>query len=255
MSLSFSTTQFEVLDEGSSQGQVSRVDFVGSSVSAAVSGDLATVTVSAPTTTPTMKVTFDFGNTGRYVISGFDGGVGANGVSLSSGSSSGNTTTVKAHIALDAGFNVYAGSPIFTTSILCNSLTKASGSGSSFFGIGQPTVAGSGHTYTVRHIGFKILKSGGTVSLYATQADGTTETASAALTTLSDSDSLDLIARVNGTSSVDYYYRKNGGSLSSATNLTTNIPSGTSTDLQFSVSNNSTAFTFAFACPYASYER
>lgn len=65
-----------------------------------------------------------------------------------------------------------------------------------------------------------MLYSGSDHTLYATQADGTTELASSALTTVTGADILELVAIVNGTTSVDYYWRKNGGSLSSVTTLT-----------------------------------
>lgn len=155
-------------------------------------------------------------------------------------------------LTLASGFNPYAGSPIFTCSF---GLSPINSTGSAYVGIGAVTVAGTGHTFTDSHIGFKVLISGGVASLYATQAGGS-ETASSALTTLADTDMVDVIAVVNGTSSVDYYWRKNGGALSSATNLSTNIPSAaTDKVLDFSISNNSTAVTQTMWLTSASYER
>ena len=142
-----------------------------------------------------------------------------------------------------SGLQLYVGSPVFSLNCRMITLNAASGTADMYFGIGACTVAASGITFTDKHIGFKITKASGTVSLYATQADGTTETASSALTTLANSDNLDLIAVVNGTTSVDYYWRKEGGSLSSATNLTTNIPTSTTVSVtRYSISNDSTAF-------------
>ena len=109
------------------------------------------------------------------------------------------------------------------------------------------TVAGTGHTFTTNHIGFKILKAAGVVSLYGTQADGVTENATSALTTFAENDTFDLVFKVNGTSSVDYFYRKNGGALSAATNLTTNLPTANTQTLQLSSSNVSTATAFNIA--------
>lgn len=149
---------------------------------------------------------------------------------------------------------LYLGSPIFSTRILVTAFTN--NVGSIYCGLGNPTVATTGHTWTVGHAGFKIVKSGGVVSLYATQADGSTETASSALTTVADGDELDLMLRINGSSSVDYYWRKNGGSMSSATNLTTNMPAGTSQQAQFSVScNNSDNAPIDVTFSHASYIR
>lgn len=128
-----------------------------------------------------------------------------------------------------------------------------------FFGLGLPTTGGSGITFTSSHIGFKIIRSAsGTINLYATQADGTTETASSSLTTLFEGSgsqqALDLIIKINGTTSVDYYWRINNGSLSSATNLTTNIPTGI-TQIGIAVSNVGVATQSIIAISGASYER
>lgn len=57
-------------------------------------------------------------------------------------------------------------------------------------------------------------------------SSGSTGNATASLTTVTDGDVLELICVVTGTSNVAFYWRKNGGALSSATNVTTNIPSG-----------------------------
>lgn len=46
----------QILDEGVSQGYVTRVDFVGSSIAATVSGITATVTTTAPATGSIIRV-------------------------------------------------------------------------------------------------------------------------------------------------------------------------------------------------------
>ncbi len=125
-----------------------------------------------------------------------------------------------------------------------------------FWGLGSPTVAAAGITYTVDHIGFKVVRAAsGTTSLFATQADGT-ETASSALTTIAAGDSLDLALRVNSSSSVDYWWRKNGGAWSSITNLTTNIPTtaGVRT-CSFAVSNANVAVRDETMCAGAYFRR
>lgn len=152
---------------------------------------------------------------------------------------------------------LYASSKSF--SIMVDAIDVVSnGSGSAYFGIAFVTVDGTGHTFTGKHIGFKMTKvSSVTVNLFATQADGTTENASSSLTTIANGDTLELILVVNGTSSVDYYWRKNGGALSSATNLTSNFPTGAQGGslLQFSTSNNSTAVAFDWQAASFSYVR
>lgn len=129
---------------------------------------------------------------------------------------------------------LYSGSPMFTAK--ANFALMNNSVGSIYIGLGNPTLATTGHTFTVGHTGFKVIRTGGVNSLYATQADGSTETASSALTTLANGDDLDLYVRINSTTSVDYFWRKNGGSISAATNLTTNMPAGTSQTAQFSIS-------------------
>lgn len=149
---------------------------------------------------------------------------------------------------------LYAGSPFFSTRITMTTVSiSAFGL---YFGLGNPTVAVAGHTFTVGHAGFKIIKSGGVISLYATQADGTTENASSVLTTLALGDDVELLMKINGSSSVDYYYRVNGGALSSATNLTANMPSGVSQSAQFSFSSHNTDDnSFEITVKGADYER
>lgn len=150
------------------------------------------------------------------------------------------------------GGNVFLGSPVFTASFNFNSVGTI---GSSFMGLGAVTKDGTGHTYTTDHCGFKVLVASSVASLYATQGDGSTETASSALTTLTGSDSLDVILKINGSTSIDYYWQKNGGGWSAATNLTTNLPNTTDNLAQFSVSNNSTATTNELVMQGASYSR
>ena len=183
----------------------------------------------------------------------------ANGYAVSTGATAGGSTNSLWVMTASNNSALQLGSPFFSAIVNCNSINAATNSGHFFIGIGNMTVAGTGITFTGRHIGFKIIKTGGSTILYATQGDGTTETASTALHTgLADDDCFDLMFKINGTSSVDYYTRKNGGTLSSATNLTTNIPAtGTAMDKQFQIatSNVSTATTYTFGIGCLSYTR
>ena len=122
---------------------------------------------------------------------------------------------------------VHLGSPLVSTHIY---LPTIGTDFNAFFGIsGSLTIDGTSITWTNSHAGFSIKRAAsGATSLYATQADGTTENISSALTTLSANDDLDLIIKVNSTTSIDYYWRKGNGALSSATNLTSNFPGFTS---------------------------
>lgn len=152
-----------------------------------------------------------------------------------------------------ASIKVFANSPRLTASA---NMVAFAGTGSAFIGMGTVTAAGTGHTFTNSHIGFKILIAAGVASLYATQADGSVENASAALTTLTATDHIDLYVVVNGTTSVDYYYSKNGAALSAATNLTARLPTASdNTWVQGSVANDSTANAIQLQLEAAKYER
>lgn len=114
---------------------------------------------------------------------------------------------------------------MFSTLIYFTGLDTSTGS--AYVGLGQVDVDGTRHLFTDNHIGFKITTSGGVSTLSATQANGTTESATA-LTTLVATDVVEVILVVNSTTSVDYYYRLNGAaSLSSATNISANMPNTT----------------------------
>lgn len=126
----------------------------------------------------------------------------------------------------------------------------------SFFGLGLPTITGAGITYVNKHIGFKIVRvASGAVNVYATQADGATENASSVLTTITTNDALELTLKVNGTSSVDYYWRLNGGARSSPTNLTSNMPLGIGSGISFQVSNAGVASATTYNVGTFSYQR
>jgi len=164
------------------------------------------------------------------------------------------TSSARISYGTGQGMNVFLGSPAWS----CQFNMAAIGTDlQSFFGIGSVTVAGAGITYTTRHMGFKVVRAAsGTNSLYATQGDNTTETASAALQTVAQDESVDLIMKVNAATSVDYYFRYNNGSLSAATNLTTNIPSGTVVStLWYAVSNAAVATRTVIYIPFTHYER
>lgn len=200
-------------------------------------------TLAASTPTPTVMRSTCFENSARFTKTNTGAGntnFNTSGIELATSITSTSSTSMV--WVVDQSGNTVLGSPIATISIYCGNFGDTAGTRSSFFGIWPVTVTGSGHTYTVDHAGFKILLAGGVYSLYATQANGTTENASSALTTVTTGDALDLIIKINSTTSIDYYWRKNGGALSSATNLTSNMPRNTvAISMQFSVSNNATA--------------
>lgn len=153
--------------------------------------------------------------------------------------------------------NAEAGSPIVSFSIHAS---NAGTDSTAFFGLGGAalTVDGSGIDYNDKHIGFKIVRSGnGTINVYATQGDGTSETVSSSLFTLGAgfNEQMDLILKVNGNSSVDYYWRKSGGTLSTPTTLSGNMPTQVGDSLQMAVSNVGVATLTKYVLLAASYQR
>jgi len=204
---------------------------------------------------PKMRVATSFETSGRFGQAVLGSGV----VSFSSDgliidAAAAAASSARATWSIEGKLGIALGSPTFSCGIgLKNKGTDCD----SFFGLGNITVATAGITYTDLHIGFKITwASSGAASLYATQADGSTETASGALTTIAANDFLDLILVVNSTTSVDYYWRKNGGSLSSATNLTANLDVALVTGTAgFAVSNKDQSSQTRFNPFQASWER
>ena len=109
--------------------------------------------------------------------------------------------------------------------------------GSSYFGWGNVSIGGTPN-YTFVHAGFKILYTAGpTATLYATQADGTTEAVSSALTTLATGDVVSVCYNVTSSTNINYYWRNNNGAWSSATALNTHSPVGTGTDNNYFQTN------------------
>lgn len=206
-------------------------------------------TNSAVSSIPKVHISTAFETAARFTVAVTGSGAGSFGTSGRSINTGGGVAG-----SADTLFNLvlapYLGSPTFTANV--NYTDPGGGANfTSFVGIGALTVATAGITFTGRHIGFKTVG----LNLIATQADGTTETASGTLTTITSGDNIDLAFKINGTSSVDYYWRKAGGTWSAATNLTANMPSGTTTTLQIATSSNSSANGLTLTSSGMAYER
>lgn len=139
-------------------------------------------------------------------------------------------------------------SPIMSCAIQVGSVNISNGTGTFFIGLGSPTITGAAMTLTNRHIGFKLVKTGGVITLYATQGDNTTENASSALTTVVVNDGLQLYMKVNGSTSVDYWYRSEANVAWATVNLTSNMPAVTTGEqyLCAQSTNQATAFVYNF---------
>lgn len=195
----------------------------------------------------------------RYTISTAGGGgvtFGIFGADVASGGAVGGSGKIT--FTGNVGFNAFARNPNWYCSFSLKTLNQK---GTFYIGMGDVTVAATGHTYTDNHIGFKIIDpaSNGNFFLYATQADGATENASAALTAIAANDGVELYITENPAGGFDYRYCLNSGTLSSATNLgTTNLPTpggANATWVQVSCSNNNNANQQEILPAFASYGR
>lgn len=197
--------------------------------------------------TPSIVFATILETTGRFTDTKLNGtnSFGTNGLVMLTSSTANRRCGVQTQTG-GSNNNIFIGSPVITSFISVNGIGTAG-----FFFVGLGDVQG---TITVNHIGFKIeFTAGPTATLYGSQADGTTESKTAALTTFAASnDEIEVCAKVNGTSSVDYYWRKNGGSWSSATNLTTNMP-GAASQMIFDTTLNNAATATANTVTVCSY--
>ncbi len=165
----------------------------------------------------------NFEDVARYATNvGGTGSVtlGQQGAALNTGATANSTAAIRWSIGGGSNGIVLLRSPVIGWKV---SLGLSGSDFTAFF-------TSAGATTTGDHAGFKIVRvASGDINLYASQADGVTETSSL-LTTISDGDEFELIMRPNGTgslTSIDYYWRIGGGALSGPTNLTTNLPGST----------------------------
>lgn len=215
------------------------------------SGKLTAVGV---TTLNTQAYT-SFETSGRFVQSVGNSGVvtfANQGMTVDTGA----TGASFARVLWNVSASVFYNSPTFSCTLLMNALNAATNSGVMYVGMGTITVAGTGHTFSAQNFcGFVISKASGTVSIFGRQGNGTTFNDTATLVTVINNDVVDLILKVNGTSSVDYYYRKNSNALSAATNLTLSAPTTTAdVNVQFSIDNENTATQFQIVVYNASFQ-
>ena len=170
--------------------------------------------------------------------------------------STGTTATSSQNSQWFVTQDVFKGSPTFSCVLNMANIDVSNGSAGAFFGMGEPVISGSGlFNGSDNFAGFYLQKSSGVVTLYAVQNNATAITQSSSLTTVASSDVLDLIVKMNGTSSIDYYWRKNVGTLSSATNLATRVPTAASNKISLCTTNVGTAYEFSIIVISASYER
>lgn len=191
----------------------------------ATSGTAATWQTPSATAAKVIQ-TFSMETAGRYATTNIGGTVsfGTSGASLASTTTGGNLATLLVQQPTGSQ-NVFDGNPTATFAIGISTIAGATANGTgTWLSIGADSVS-SANASTDKHIGFNLVSSSGTISVFGTQANGTTETrTSAIITGVAGGDSLELMAAVSGTT-VTYYARKNGGTQSSAS-ATGTVPTG-----------------------------
>lgn len=237
------------------------LNFTGSAVSSITESN-ETVTVSltggGSNTFPTTKIanSWDAGGGTRDQGTNLSGGTRTytvDGLVLTTNTTSGGGASVVTEFTVNSSkLSVFAGSPIFSATFGVSTIGTT---GAFYVGIGSVTINPAPMVFTPSHIGFKVLIVAGVATLYGTQSDGTESTTSA-LTTLTTSDIVDVFAIVSGTTSVTYYYRKNGGTMSAGEALTTNIPTADSGRyFMGAISNNASVTNSVVTIDHYNYER
>src|ERR1019366_2940810 len=155
----------------------------------------------------------------------------------------GNTVGITWLLAAGANSGIWDGNPQFTIELNPYSFGNSGTATDAevYVGLGDLGLAVGGHTKTTRHCGFFITKnSGSNMQLIASQAAGTPRATSVLTSNLGGLGKNLSLCLVIGASSITYYWKLGTGAWSSATTISTNMPSGTTSGYaQFSVTNPS----------------
>lgn len=207
-------------------------------------------------TTATVTGRVDSGGTGSF-------GTGTSGLFIGMTGGSAAYEYVGATIYPTAGsitFPVFSNNPVIGFTLMNNShgfnFFSTTNTGNGYIGLGKlvPDVNNK-ITFTGIHVGFKIIADATSVRIYGSQADGTTENITAAITTIAADDILDLSISVLSGVGVTYYVSKNRGSLLTASLTSTNLPTvSILAYLGFMVDNNNGTTATGINIQSASYQ-
>jgi hypothetical protein len=202
--------------------------------------------------TPKLEVSTNFENLAtRYDSEGATGTATSttNGLLITSSATASGRRSLFMAIG-NKSYNIFAKNPSFTAIAYVSAVPTT---GDSFLGIGYQDIAAGGHTYTRDHMGFKIIYSGSTATLYATNADGTTETATDITSGITVTNNNTYYCVQDGSTNIKYYVN---GTL--VATHTTNLPDSAplvGTTLQWSVTNKNTATDFRIVIPFSKYSQ
>lgn len=174
-------------------------------------------------------------------------GVGFSGLTQDTGITATSFAKVTALIYAGLGASLFTGNPSFDTIWTIGGTPTT---GSAFCGVGDMAVTGTAITFTDNHFGFKLVFAAGVGTLYATNGDGSAETATS-IQTLGVNTPVFLYAKQLDSTNIKYYV--NGALVATHT---THLPTGSPTSFfLLAVSNNATANSFQTASTHMSYEK
>lgn len=153
---------------------------------------------------------------------------------------------------------VFAGNPTFTCTLSATAGFEV-GTGSAFIGLGIPNITGSAFTETGEEIaGFHLKKSANATTITILQCDGTANLDfenNVDSITIGNGDVIELFMKIND-ASIDYYVRKNGGTIGSKHTLTDYMPSLITEEyISFYSTNKNSTDNFSYNVRCAGYER
>jgi len=205
--------------------------------------------------TSNMRIDTIFETAGRFytTVGGSGSAVfGNNGAMLQPGA----TATSYARMLLLATNYIFYSEPVFSCVLTVFNIGTLNGRFA--VGLGQLTVDGNGFTELDGHnfCGFYLKKVNGavTLALFQQKSDNTYSYQND-ITSISNSTVLELFMKIKSTG-VTYYYRKNGGALTTITTKTTGNPYGQVDEyIYFANSNRGSASNFQILLKSASYEK
>ncbi len=195
-----------------------------------------------------------FESSGRFITGNTSSTVtfGANGVSFASSATADGHAFCRLNVSNFTNINLFRGDVFF--SVFVDIVARTTGDNDAFFGVGNVSVSFAGHVFTDNHIGFIFEDNGGTIDIKGSVSNGT-HIKTVTIASGGAGTSFEVLFKKNGTSSVDFYVRKNGGAWSIEFTISTNIPTTNTNILQVSLADKAVSTKLDFNCSSLSYRR